>query len=304
MQTPRPSFRTAIRRFTEGPDAAIYAVIALVLVFQASPRLAGMLQSAVASASATPADSLVLKTASYCDKMPGQKVSKVVVVREIPKVVSEVIVSSDMDNDISMEQDADAPSLVDRPMEESTGSSFLDQLPVGGFRLHRWLNAQRRLLDRLPMILRADLERRPWSDGRTSGEGLLISWMNHDILRIERQKTRLSHAVTELSFSVSLRTGDPRRPWAVFGVKAIGRSAQNELHAIRSVSQELFAHSLAPMPEAWVAEISVVAPVPAVLGGNQQESYSASWSAGSANPAAFFADECPMTEQSGSPLVV
>lgn len=303
MQNPRPSFRTAIRRITAGPDVAIYAIIAVVLLFQASPRLAGMLQTAMASAIVSPADSngLVLKTVAYCDKMPSQKVSEVVTVRETPEVGSDEVASSDMDNDISL--DTDTPNSAMRSIEESNGYTFLNQLPVGGFRLHRWLAAQRRLLDRLPTIVRADLERHPWSDGRTSGEGLLISWMNHDILRIERQKTRLSHAVTELTFSVSLRTGDPKRPWAVFGIKAIGRSQQDQLHAVRSLSQELFAHSLSPLPEAWVAEVSVVTPVPAVLGGDEKESYSASWSAGSANPAAFYADECPMTEQSGNPLV-
>jgi hypothetical protein len=300
MQTPRPDFRTAIRRFT-GPDVAIYAILAVVLVLQTCPRVASVLASAMAPSFSSSAASnrLLLKTAAYCDEMPSKSVSETVTDEEMPEVASNEIASDDM----SLEKEADTPYATSRSIEESTGNSFLDHLQVGGLRLHRWLAAERRLIDRLPTIVRADLERHPSNDGRTSGEGLLISWMNHDILRVERQKTRLSHAVTELTFSVSLRTGDPRRPWAVFGIKAIGRSAHDELHAARSLSQELVTHSLLQLPEAWVAEVSVISPVPTVLGGNDKESYSASWSAGSANPSAFYAAECPMSTPSGDTQV-
>ena len=306
MQTPRPDFRNAIRRIVTGPDAAIYALLAVVLVLQASPRVATFVQSAMAPAfsSRTASNGLKLRTVAYCDGTTSQRVLETVLVREIPEVATDELASSDMDdNEMSMEKDADNPFAASRAIEESTGNGFLDRLQLGGFKLHRWLAAERRLLDRLPKIVRADLERHPWSDGRSTGEGLLISWMNHDILRIERQETHLSHAVTELTFSVSLRTGDPKRPWAVFGIKAIGRSPQNELHAVRSLSQELVAHSLAQLPDAWVAEVSVVSPLPAVLGGDDKETYSASWSAGSANPAAFYADECPMMDQSAELLL-
>jgi hypothetical protein len=300
MHTPRPSFRNAVRRITAGPDAAIYALLAVVLLLQASPRMASLLQSAIAPGYPARAASsqLLLKTAAYCDETGSKSALETVTVQEIPEVASDELASSDTDSEMTLEKDSDTPFATSRSIEESTGNSFLDRLQVGGFRVNRWMAAERRLLDRLPKIARADLERHPWSDGRTTGEGLLISWMNHDILRIERQKTRLSHAVTELTFSVSLRTGDPRRPWAVFGIKAIGRSNQDELHAVRSLSQELVTQSLAQLPEAWVAEVSVVTPVPAVLGGDDNQQYSASWSAGSANPAAFYADECPMTGQS------
>lgn len=301
MQTPRPNLRTAIRSITAGPDAAIYAILSVVLVFQTCPRVASVLGSAVASSfSSAPSDRLVLKTVAYCDEMPGKSVSETVTVEDMREVASEEIAS----NEMNMEKDASIPDAISRSIEESTGNSFLDHLQVGGIRLHRWIAAERRLMDRLPTIVRADLERHPWNDGRTSGEGLLISWMNHDIVRIERQKTRVSQAVTELTFSVSLRTGDPRRPWAVFGIKAIGRSAKNELHAAGSLSQELVTHSLMQLPEAWVAEVSVVSPVPAVLGGDDKESYSASWSAGSTNPAAFYADECPIKAQVSDTLHV
>ena len=302
MQTPRPDFRNAIRRISSGPDTAIYAILAVVLVLQTCPRVASVLGSAMASSfsSSAPANRLVLKTAAYCDEMPGKSVTKTVTVEEMPEVASDEIAS----NDMNMEKDADTPYATSRSIEESTGNSFLDHMQVGGIRLHRWMAAERRLIDRLPTLMRADLVRHPWNDGRTSGEGLLISWMNHDILRIERQKTHLSHAVTELTFTVSLRTGDPKRPWASFGIKAIGRSADNELHAAQSVSQELVAHTLLHLPEAWVAEVSVVSPLPAVLGGDDKESYSASWSAGSTNPAAFYADECPMSAQLNNTLDV
>ena len=307
MQTPRPDFRNAIRRITAGPDATIYAILAVVLVFQISPRMAALLRSAMATAPAysspAPSGLLVMKTVAYCDEMPSKSASETVKVEQITEFASDEAASNDMNSDMSLERDADIPYAASRSIEESTGNSLLDHLQVGGIRLHRWIAAERRLLDRLPTIVRADVERHPWNDGRTSGEGLLISWMNHDFLRIESQKTRLSHAVTELTFSVSLRTGDPKRPWAVFGIKAIGRSATNELHAAQSVSQELFTHSLAQLPEAWVAEVSVVSPIPAVLGGDDEESYSASWSAGTANPAAFYAEECPMSAQSNDSLV-
>lgn len=309
MQNPRPNLRNALRRISSGPDAAIYAILAVVLVFQACPRVARLMGSAMAASFTSPSDRLVLKTAAYCDEMPSKSVasesatSETVTVEEMPEVAPDEFASDDTGNDMSVEKDDDTPFATSRSIEESTGNSFLDHLQVGGLRLHRWLAAERRLLDRLPTIVRADLERHPSNDSRSSGEGLLISWMNHDILRVERQKTRLSHAVTELTFSVSLRTGDPRRPWAVFGIKAIGRSAKNDLHAARSLSQELVTPSLLPLPEAWVAEVSVVSPLPSVLGGDDQESYSAFWSAGSANPAAFYADECPKTSQSTDPLV-
>jgi hypothetical protein len=304
MQTPRPDFRNAIRRISSGPDTAIYAILAVVLVFQTCPRVASVLGSAMAASFNSSSDRLVLKTAAYCDGLPSTRVSsesassetetaETASAEEMPEIAS---------NEFSMEKDADTPYAASRSIEESTGNSFLDHLQVGGFRLHSWLAAERRLINRLPTIVRADIERQPRNNGRTSGEGLMISWMDHDILRVERQKTRLSHAVTELTFSISLRTGDPNRPWAVFGIKAIGRTAQNELHAVRSVSEELVTHSLL-LPEAWVAEVTVVSPLPAVLGGDDQESYSASWSAGSANPAAFYADECPMSAQSNDTQV-
>jgi len=295
MQTPRPDFPNAIRRIIAGPDTPIYALLALVLVLQTSPRMAALLQSAMAPAysSREASSQLMLKTAAYCDETAGRGMLESVTVREIPEVAS-----NDMDDDMILEQDSDTPFAPSRSIEESTGNGLLDRLQMRRVRMNHWVAVERRLLDRLPKIVRADLERNPWSDDRTTGEGLLISWMNHDILRIERQKTRLSHAVTELTFSISLRTGDPKRPWAVFGIKAIGRSTQNELHAVRSLSQELVMHSLAQLPEAWVAEVSVITPVPALLGGDDKQPYSASWSAGSANPAAFYADDCPMTDQS------
>src|SRR6478609_7284626 len=88
MQTPRPDLRNAIRRFTAGPDAAIYAILAVVLVFQSSPRVASVLGSAMASSfsSSAPSDRLVLKTVAYCDEMPSKSVSETVMVEEMPEV--------------------------------------------------------------------------------------------------------------------------------------------------------------------------------------------------------------------------
>ena len=91
MQTPRPDFRNAIRRITTGPDAAIYAILAVVLVLQSYPRVASVLGSAMASSfsSSAPANRLVLKTAAYCDEMPARSVTKTVTVEEMPEVASD-----------------------------------------------------------------------------------------------------------------------------------------------------------------------------------------------------------------------
>ena len=51
-------------------------------------------------------------------------------------------------------------------------------------------------------------------------------------------------------------------------------------------------------------EVSVVSPLPAVLGGDDKESYSASWSAGSTESGSVLADECPMSAQLNNTLDV
>jgi hypothetical protein len=234
-------------------------VFAIVLGMSAGIGMRGATApSGIQYLSKSPSNTLMLRPAVYCTKAHENSHFQ-----SLRMFLSDFLGLDEGGGQISM------PSMCSIG---SMGTMLLEDLGVSKSTRRSLSAAECRMAGHIARLRQSDLQAHTWSAQNGSGRDILVTWMSHDILHIRTQKTNLPHAATQYSLSVSVRTSDPRRPWATLGLQAMKDSKD------AGESQDKLLASGDSLDDLLATEVTVTSVLPSVSGAASDEAFSASWS--------------------------
>lgn len=237
---------------------AMVAIFAIVLVMSAGIRSVGAAGgSGTRYLSESQSNTLTLMPAVYCTNSHQSAHSQ-----SLRTFLSDLL---------GLDEGAGQISIPGMCSMGSIGTMLLEDLGISRATRRSFSSAESRLEARI-MRLRdsSDLQTHSWSVQNGAGQDILVTWMSHDLLRISTQKMSLPRSAVQYSLSVSVRTGNARRPWATLGFQALkGESgdSQDKLVANEDSLDDLLA-----------TEVTVTSVLPSISGSASDEAFSASWS--------------------------
>jgi hypothetical protein len=214
--------------------------------------------SGIRYVSESPSNTLTLAPAVYCTKSRENSHFQ-----SLRMFLSDLLGLDEGGGQISM------PSICSMA---SMGTMLLEDLGVSQSTRRSLSSAEIRMEDRIARLRQSDLQAHTWSVQNGTGRDILVTWMSHDLLRIRTQTTNLPHSATQYSLSVSVRTGNPSRPWATLGLQALKGSED------AGESQDKLLANEDSLDDLLATEVTVISVLPSVSGAASDEAFSASWS--------------------------